>query len=59
MLSHEGRKEELKSQIELMEKEYVFLKGSERAQVRMKYLMLVKSYGKQCGLDEPLYIMRC
>ena len=58
-MPNENKKEELKSQIELMEKEYVFLKGSERAQVRMKYLMLLKSYGKQCGLDEPLYIMRC
>jgi hypothetical protein len=58
-LSNENRKEELKSRIELMEKEILYLKGSKRAQVRMEYLRLLKSYGKECGLEEPIYIMRC
>ncbi|MDH5691365.1 MAG: hypothetical protein OEY81_08065 [Candidatus Bathyarchaeota archaeon] len=58
-MSSENRKEELKSKIELMEKEIVYLKGSKRAQVRMEYLRLLKSCGKECGLEEPIYIMRC
>lgn len=58
-MSNENRKEELKSKIELMEKEIVYLKGRKRAQVRMEYLRLLKSCGKECGLEEPIYIMRC
>jgi hypothetical protein len=58
-LSNENSKEELKSRIELMEKEILYLKGSKRAEVRMEYLRLLKSYGKECGLEEPIYIMRC
>jgi len=42
-----------------MEKEILYLKGSKRAQVRMEYLRLLKSCGKECGLEEPIYIMRC
>jgi hypothetical protein len=58
-LPNENRKEELKSQIELMEKEILRLKGRKRAEVRMEYLKLLKSYGKECGLEEPIYIKRC
>jgi hypothetical protein len=58
-VSNENRKEELKSQIESLEKEILYLKGRKRAQVRMEYLRLLKSYGKECGLEEPIYIRRC
>ena len=58
-MPNENRKEELKSRIEMMEKEILYLKGSKRAQVRMEYLRLLKSCGKECGLEEPIYIMRC
>jgi hypothetical protein len=58
-LPNENRKEELKSQIELMEKEILRLKGRKRDEVRMEYLKLLKSYGKECGLEEPIYIKRC
>lgn len=58
-MSNENRKEELKSQIESLEKEILYLKGRKRAQVRMEYLRLLKSYGKECGLEEPIYIRRC
>jgi len=58
-LPTENRKEELKSQIESLEKEILYLKGRKRAEVRMEYLRLLKSYGKECGLEEPIYIMRC
>jgi len=58
-MSNANKKEELKSRIELMEKEILHLKGSKRAEVRMEYLRLLKSYGKECGLEEPIYIKRC
>jgi len=58
-LSNENKKEELKSKIQLMEKEILYLKGRKRTEVRMEYLRLLKSYGKECGLEEPIYIMRC
>ena len=58
-LSNANKKEELKSQIELMEKEILHLKGRKRAEARMEYLRLLKSYGKECGLEEPIYIRRC
>jgi hypothetical protein len=57
-LSKENRKEELKSRIESMEKEILHLKGRKRAQVRLEYLRLLKSCGKECGLEEPIYIRR-
>ena len=58
-MSNANKKEELKSRIELMEKEILHLKGRKRAEVRMEYLRLLKSYGKECGLEEPIYIRRC
>ena len=52
-------KEKLKSKIESMEKEILYLKGRERAQIRMEYLRLLKVCGKECGLEKPIYITRC
>ncbi|MCK4885232.1 hypothetical protein KAS24_04080 [Candidatus Bathyarchaeota archaeon] len=57
-MSNENKKEELKSQIESLEKEILYLKGSKRDQVRMEYLRLLKSCAKECGLEEPIYIRR-
>jgi len=51
--------EELKTRIELLEKEIFQLKGRERAEARTEYLRLLKSCGKEFGLEEPIYIMRC
>jgi len=58
-LSNKNSKKELKSQIESLEKRILYLKGRKRAQVRMEYLRLLKSCGKECGLEEPIYIKRC
>jgi hypothetical protein len=58
-MPNENKKEELKSQIELMEKELLRLKGRKRDEARMEYLKLLKSYGKEYGLEEPIYIRRC
>ncbi len=51
--------EELKTRIELLEKEIFQLKGRERAEARTEYLRLLKSCSKEFGLEEPIYIMRC
>jgi hypothetical protein len=58
-MSNEKSKEELKSKIELLEKEILRLKGRKRDEARVEYLRLLKSCGKECGLEEPIYIRRC
>lgn len=51
-------KHDLKSRIELMEKEILKLTGKDRAQARMEYHNLLKSNSKECGLEEPIYLIR-
>jgi hypothetical protein len=51
-------KHELKSRIELMEKEILKLTGKDRAQARLEYHNLLRSYSKECGLEEPIYLIR-
>jgi hypothetical protein len=58
-LPKENRKQELKYKIDFMEKELLYLTGRKRAEAKMKYLQLLKSCGKECGLDKPIYILRC
>jgi hypothetical protein len=41
-----------------MEKEIINLTGNERAKVRTEYQKLLKSYSKECGLEEPIYLTR-
>jgi len=41
-----------------MEKEILSLKGSKRVQATMEYHKLLKSYSKECGLEEPIYLKR-
>jgi hypothetical protein len=57
-MSNENKKE-VKSRIELMEKEILHLKGRKRTEARMEYLRLLKSCGKECGLEDSIYIRRC
>ena len=57
-MSNKNRTKELKARIELLEKELLQLKGKERTEARTEYLKLLKSCGKESGLDEPIYIMR-
>jgi hypothetical protein len=42
-----------------MEKEILQLKGRKRDEARVEYLRLLKSCGKECGLEEPIYLKRC
>jgi len=57
-LSNEERKQDLKSRIALMEKEILSLTGNERVKARIEYHKLLKSYSKECGLEEPIYLKR-
>jgi hypothetical protein len=58
-MSTKKRNEDLKSRIELLEKELLHLKGRRRDEARTEYLRLLKSCGKEFGLEEPIYLMRC
>jgi hypothetical protein len=58
-LAKKRKSEELKTRIEMLEKEIFQLKGRERAEARTEYLRLMKSCSKEFGLEEPIYIMRC
>ena len=55
---NQKRSKELKTRIELLEKELLQLKGIERSEVKKEYIRLLKSCGKEIGLDEPIYIVR-
>jgi hypothetical protein len=41
-----------------MEKEMFHLTESERAKARLEYNTLLKTHSKECGLEEPIYIIR-
>jgi len=41
-----------------MEKEIFNLKGNDRIQARIEYQKLLTMYSKECGLEEPIYIVR-
>jgi len=51
-------KQNLKKRIELMEKEILSLAGNERIKAITEYQNLLRSYSKECGLEEPIYIIR-
>ncbi len=57
-MSNNQSKEALKAEIELMEKEIVYFKGRKRLRAKQRYLRLLRSCGKNCGLDETVYIDR-
>jgi hypothetical protein len=57
-LSNKQNKEALKAEIELMEKEIVYFKGRKRLRAKQRCFRLLKSCGKNCGLDETVYIDR-
>ena len=47
-----------KTKIALMEKEILYFVGRKRERARRKYVKLLKSCSKECGLEEPIYIKR-
>ena len=56
MLSN--KKEMLKFEIELMEKEILYFKGKKRERAKRKYYRLLRSCGAACGLEQPIYLKR-
>jgi hypothetical protein len=46
------------TEIELMEKEILYMTGKKRERARQRYLQLLRSCGKNCSLDEPIYLDR-
>jgi hypothetical protein len=53
-----NRDDAIKCQIDLMEKEIVYLKGWKREKARIAYLKLLLSCGTPCGLEEPIFPKR-
>lgn len=58
-MSDDARKEALLMEIQIMEKEILYLKGRMRRKARKAYLNLLKSSISALGLDNPIYLMRC
>lgn len=57
-MSENDRKEALRYEIEIMEKEIIYFTGRKRARARSKYLRLLRACKKECKLDEPIYLER-
>jgi hypothetical protein len=57
-MSNTNQKNDLKSRIKLMEKEILNLEGKERTQARIEYHRLLTMYSKECGFEEPIYMIR-
>ena len=57
-MSDRKQKDELKAQLELMEKEILNLTGKEQARARIEYQELLKLYRKICGNEESIYLVR-
>jgi hypothetical protein len=57
-LSNEQQKQDLKYRITVMEKEIINMTGIERTKARIEYQKLLKSHSKECGLEEPIYLIR-
>jgi hypothetical protein len=57
-LSEKFTENAIRCAVDLMEKETLYFTGRKKAIVRRKYLRLLKLCGKNCFLDEPVYIDR-
>lgn len=57
-LSEENRKKAIKLAVKLIEKETVYFTGRRRNLARRKYQALLKSCGRYCQVDEPIYLKR-
>lgn len=48
----------LKAEVSLMEKEIIYFTGRKRLRARRKYLQLLRLCGRNCLLNQPIYINR-
>jgi hypothetical protein len=58
IVSSTNREEAIKCEIDIMEKEIIYLTGKRRQQARKAYFKLLNECDKTCGLNEPVYIQR-
>lgn len=58
MTSNSLNKEAIKASIELMEKEILYFKGKRRLRAKRAYFKLLRTCGKKCALEEPIYLKR-
>jgi hypothetical protein len=52
------RKQAIKIETELMEREIIYLKGKRRLRAKKAYYRLLRECGKKCDLDNPIYLKR-
>jgi len=52
------RNEAIITEVEIMEKEILYLRGRRRARAKRAYYRLLKTCGSTCGLDESIYLIR-
>ena len=57
-MSNENQKEQIRHRIALLEKQIFSLTGNDRIQARIEYDALLVEYRKECGLEEPIYLIR-
>ena len=57
-MSNEKQKQNIRQRLTMIEKEIFDLSGNDRVKARIEYHMLLHYYGKECGLDEPIYLTR-
>jgi hypothetical protein len=57
-MSTQKKKEAIKCEIDLMEKEIIYLTGKRRKKARKAYFRLLNSCDKTCKIDEPIYLAR-
>lgn len=57
-MSEEKQKDAIRLAIELLEKETVYFTGKKRTLARKKYRALLRACGKDCQIDEPMYLER-
>jgi hypothetical protein len=53
-----NRKQAIEFEVDMLEKEILYLTGKRRQQARKAYFTLLKSCGKTCGIDKPVYLKR-
>lgn len=58
LMSSQDKKEAIKCEVDLMEKEIIYLKGRRRQKARNAYFKLLHSCGKKCEIGEPIYLVR-
>jgi hypothetical protein len=57
-LSGQRKREAMRMEVEIMEKEILYLKGRRRERAKQAYHKLLKACGSTCGLDESIYLRR-